>query len=93
MCEKLEPYRGKNIPVDVNEEFRLTTLQVIGEAVLSMSPEECDKVGNWRERHGDGAGWGCSELAGRPGCCSGLAGCCIDARAARPVCMPGGLVQ
>ncbi|KAG1681010.1 hypothetical protein FOA52_009970 [Chlamydomonas sp. UWO 241] len=44
MCGKLEPYRGKSIPVDVNEEFRLTTLQVIGEAMLSMSPEECDKV-------------------------------------------------
>jgi len=44
LSAKLEAFRGKNIPVDMNEEFRLMTLQVIGEAVLSMGPEECDKV-------------------------------------------------
>ena len=44
LCQKLEGFRGKNIEVDVNEEFRLLTLQVIGEAVLSMAPEECDEV-------------------------------------------------
>jgi len=28
----------------MSEEFRHTTLQVIGEAILSLSPEECDRV-------------------------------------------------
>jgi hypothetical protein len=32
--------------VDMEEEFRLLTLQVIGEAILSLPPEECDKVGS-----------------------------------------------
>ena len=30
--------------VDMEEEFRLLTLQVIGEAILSLPPEECDRV-------------------------------------------------
>ena len=30
--------------VDVEEEFRLLTLQVIGDAVLSLPPDECDRV-------------------------------------------------
>eukprot|EP00955_Chlamydomonas_euryale_P040009 351571-Chlamydomonas_euryale.AAC.7 len=51
LSAKLEAFRGKNIPVDMNEEFRLMTLQVIGEAVLSMGPEECDKV-RLRQRRG-----------------------------------------
>lgn len=41
---KLEKYRGTGKPIDIEEEFRLLTLQVIGEAVLSMAPEDCDKV-------------------------------------------------
>jgi cytochrome P450 len=45
LCKKLEPLRGTGAPVEINEEFRLLTLQVIGEAVLSMAPEDCDKVG------------------------------------------------
>jgi hypothetical protein len=44
LCVKLEAHRGSGKPVDVEEEFRLLTLQVIGEAVLSLAPEECDKV-------------------------------------------------
>jgi hypothetical protein len=28
----------------MEEEFRLLTLQVIGEAILSLPPEECDRV-------------------------------------------------
>lgn len=41
---KLEKYRGTNQFVNVEEEFRLLTLQVIGEAILSLPPEECDRV-------------------------------------------------
>jgi len=42
--EKLEKFRGKNIPVEMSEEFRHLTLQVIGDAILSLRPEECDRV-------------------------------------------------
>ena len=45
LCAKLEKFRGTGIPVEINEEIRLLKLQAIGEAVLSMPPEECDKVG------------------------------------------------
>ena len=41
---KLEAVRGKNVPVELAEEFRLLTLQVIAEAILSLSPEESDEV-------------------------------------------------
>lgn len=44
LAEKLEKHRGTSSPVDIEEEFRLLTLQVIGEAILSLPPEECDKV-------------------------------------------------
>ena len=30
--------------VDLEEEFRLLTLQIIGEAILSLPPDECDRV-------------------------------------------------
>lgn len=30
--------------IDIEEELRLLTLQVIGEAILSLPPEECDRV-------------------------------------------------
>lgn len=30
--------------IDIEEEFRLLKLQAIGEAVLSLGPEECDRV-------------------------------------------------
>lgn len=44
LCIKLEPLRGTGKSIDMNEELRLLKLQVIGEAVLSLAPEECDKV-------------------------------------------------
>ncbi|EFJ45811.1 cytochrome P450 [Volvox carteri f. nagariensis] len=44
LCEKLAHHAGKGQSVNIEEEFRLLTLQVIGEAVLSMAPEECDRV-------------------------------------------------
>jgi len=36
--------RGTGEVVHLEEEFRLLTLQVIGEAILSLPPEECDRV-------------------------------------------------
>ena len=44
LSAKLEAARGCGRAVDMEEEFRLLTLQVIGEAVLSLPPEECDRV-------------------------------------------------
>lgn len=41
---KLEGRRNTGVAVDLEQEFRLLTLQVIGDAVLSMDPEECDRV-------------------------------------------------
>ena len=41
---KLEAAKRSGKAVDMEEEFRLLTLQVIGEAVLSLPPEECDRV-------------------------------------------------
>lgn len=48
--------------MDLEEEFRLLTLQIIGEAILSLPPDECDRVfphlylpvGCWE---GGGCGW------------------------------------
>lgn len=44
LINKLEAHRGTGEAVDIEEEFRLLKLQVIGEAVLSMGPEECDRI-------------------------------------------------
>lgn len=44
MSAKLEKFRGTGTPVDVQAEFHLLTLQVIGEAILSLPPDECDRV-------------------------------------------------
>lgn len=44
LSEKLEGLRGTGEAIDIEEEFRLLTLQVIGEAILSMQPEDCDRV-------------------------------------------------
>lgn len=41
---KLEGARGTGKAIHLEEEFRLLTLQVIGEAILSLPPEECDRV-------------------------------------------------
>ena len=45
LAVKLEQWRGTGQAVDMYEEFRLLTLQVIGKAILSLPPDECDKVG------------------------------------------------
>lgn len=74
LTAKLEPYRGKGVAVDVNEEFRLLTLQVIGEAVLSMGPEECDEV---RERKSTGAGTSHYCLKHRPHACMHACACSV----------------
>ena len=44
LAKKLEAIRGTGDHVPLAEEFRHLTLQVIGEAILSMSHEEADKV-------------------------------------------------
>ncbi|KFM27558.1 putative cytochrome P450 4aa1 [Auxenochlorella protothecoides] len=44
LATKLRKHKGTGQPVDMEEEFRLLTLQVIGEAILSLPPEECDRV-------------------------------------------------
>jgi len=44
LSAKLAPLRGTGAAFSVEEEFRLLTLQVIGEAVLSLPPEACDRV-------------------------------------------------
>ena len=36
--------KGTNTPIEMGEEFRKLTLQVIGESVLSMTPEESNSV-------------------------------------------------
>jgi hypothetical protein len=44
LIKKLEHYRGTGQAIDIQKEFHLLTLQVIGEAVLSLAPEQCDRV-------------------------------------------------
>lgn len=44
LTEKLEKVRGTGVAIDMQEEFRLLTLQVIGQAILSLPPDECDRV-------------------------------------------------
>jgi cytochrome P450 len=44
LSAKLAGMRGTGAAVSIEEEFRLLTLQVIGEAVLSLPPEACDRV-------------------------------------------------
>ena len=44
LAAKLEGVRGAGRGIDVSEEFRLLTLQVIGLAMLSLPPEECNRV-------------------------------------------------
>ena len=41
---KLAAAKRSGNAVDMEEEFRLLTLQVIGEAVLSLPAAECDRV-------------------------------------------------
>lgn len=44
LSEKLSTLRGTGTAFSIEEEFRLLTLQVIGEAVLSLPAEACDRV-------------------------------------------------
>lgn len=44
LSAKLEEANRSGQAVDMEEEFRLLTLQVIGEAVLSLPADECDRV-------------------------------------------------
>ena len=44
LCSKLDAIKGSGESVDMENEFRLLTLQVIGEAILSLSPEESDEL-------------------------------------------------
>eukprot|EP00873_Tetraselmis_striata_P039395 jgi/Tetstr1/459659/TSEL_005015.t1 len=44
LSAKLTRARGSGKPVNMEEEFRCLTLQVIGKAILNLEPEECDAV-------------------------------------------------
>lgn len=44
LCSKLDIIKGTGVSIDLENEFRLLTLQVIGEAILSLSPEESDEL-------------------------------------------------
>jgi cytochrome P450 len=44
LCKKLDKAKADNTVVEMAEEFRHLTLQVIAEALLSLSPEESDKT-------------------------------------------------
>jgi len=44
LSEKFQRFKGTGKPVNMEEEFRCLTLQVIGEAILSLSPADCDAV-------------------------------------------------
>ena len=59
LTQLLEDAKRTGQPVNIEEEFRLMTLQIIGAAVLSLDPDECNKVGpshdQWHEQRGQGA--------------------------------------
>ncbi len=44
LCKRLEEAVVSGEAVEMEEEFRKLTLQIIGEAFLSLPPEECDRV-------------------------------------------------
>mmetsp|Transcript_9707 Transcript_9707/g.27751 ORF Transcript_9707/g.27751 Transcript_9707/m.27751 type:complete len:390 (+) Transcript_9707:123-1292(+) len=44
LSAKLYKIRGSGKSIDMEEEFRYLTLQVIGKAILDLEPEECDAV-------------------------------------------------
>jgi hypothetical protein len=44
LSAKLEKLRGTGRTIEMGEEFRILTLQVIGELVLSLSPEESEAI-------------------------------------------------
>ena len=53
LSAKLAAVKGSGQSVDMAEEFRMLTLQVIGEAILSLPPEECDQVRRQSKASGD----------------------------------------
>ena len=44
LSKRLEAARGTGKPVEIAEEFRIMTLQVIGELILSLPPDESERV-------------------------------------------------
>lgn len=44
LCKKLEEAKASGQSVEMEEEFRKLTLQIIGQAFLSLPPDECDRV-------------------------------------------------
>lgn len=44
LCTKLQAFKEAGQPVEMEEEFRILTLQIIGEAFLSLPPDESDRV-------------------------------------------------
>jgi cytochrome P450 len=44
LCVKLDDAKRDGTSVDMEHEFRLLTLQVIGEAILSLQPEQSDEL-------------------------------------------------
>ncbi|GAB4821188.1 hypothetical protein N2152v2_008234 [Parachlorella kessleri] len=44
LAKRVQQYKNTKAPVDLFEEIRLLTLQVIGEAILSLNADECDRV-------------------------------------------------
>ena len=65
LSRKLAALKGTGRPVDMAEELRMLTLQVIGEAILSLPPEECDKASS-TFLVSRPAGWGITELDACP---------------------------
>lgn len=44
LCERLKTHKAAGTSVEMEEEFRILTLQIIAEAFLSLPPEESDRV-------------------------------------------------
>eukprot|EP00124_Ichthyophonus_hoferi_P004612 Ihof_evm2s530 gene=Ihof_evmTU2s530 len=44
LSRKLETYRGTGKPIEMAEEFRLMTLEVIGELLMSLTPEVSNQI-------------------------------------------------
>ncbi|CAG9467343.1 unnamed protein product [Pedinophyceae sp. YPF-701] len=44
LAKKLDPIAKEGGTLDIEQEFRLLTLQVIGKAAMNLPPEECDRV-------------------------------------------------
>lgn len=44
LIERVKSHRDRNETIEMEEEFRRLTLQIIGEAFLSLPPDESDRV-------------------------------------------------